>query len=138
VATLVARAVPPEEVFAAITAEAGWLLAADVAILTRYDPDGTEVVLGAWVGTGALPVAVGTRVALGGRNVSSLVVQTSRPTRIESYADATGPIADIARESGLRSSVGVPISVAGRLVGRHADGHPRRRSRAPRQMISHD
>src|SRR5580704_1262606 len=117
VATLVARAVPPEEVFAAITAEAGRLLAADVAILTRYDPDGTEVVLGAWVGTGAPPVAVGTRVALGGRNVSSLVVQTSRPTRIESYADATGPIADIARESGLRSSVGVPISVAGRLWG---------------------
>src|SRR5580692_11297355 len=60
------------------------------------DTYGTEVVLGAWVGTGAPPVAVGTRVALGGRNVSSLVVQTSRPTRIESYADATGPIADIA------------------------------------------
>jgi signal transduction histidine kinase len=117
VATLVARAVPPEEVFAAITAEAGRLLAADVAILTRYDPDGTEIVLGAWAGAGAPPVAVGTRVTLGGRNVSSLVVQTSRPTRIESYADATGPIADIARESGLRSSVGVPISVAGRLWG---------------------
>ena len=117
VATLVARAVPPEEVFAAITAEAGRLLTADLAILTRYDPDGTEILLGAWAGAGAPPVAVGTRVALGGQDVSSLVFQTSRPARIESYADATGPAATLARELGVRASVGVPISVAGRLWG---------------------
>ena len=53
VATLVARAAPPEEVFAAVTAEAGRLLDADLAVLTRYDPDGTEILLGAWAGTGA-------------------------------------------------------------------------------------
>jgi signal transduction histidine kinase len=117
VATLVARAVPPEEVFAAVTAEAGRLLTADVAALTRYDPDGTEIVLGAWAGTGAPPVAVGTRVALGGRDVSSLVFQTSRSARIDGYADATGPIAEVAREGGVRASAGVPISVAGRLWG---------------------
>jgi GAF domain-containing protein len=117
VATLVARAMPPEEVFAAVTAEAGRLLTADVAILTRYDPDGTEIVLGTWAGTGAPPVAVGTRVALGGRATSSLVFQTSRPARIESYADATGPAADIARELGVRASAGAPISVAGQLWG---------------------
>ena len=116
-ATLVARAVPPEEVFAAVTAEAGRLLTTDLAVLARYDPDGTETILGAWAGTGASPVAVGTRVALGGRDVSSLVFQTSRPTRIESYADATGPTAALARELGVRASVGVPISVAGRLWG---------------------
>jgi signal transduction histidine kinase len=117
VATLVARAVPPEEVFAAVTAEAGRLLTTDLAVLARYDPDGTETILGAWAGTGASPVAVGTRVALGGRDVSSLVFQTSRPARIESYADATGPAAALARELGVRASVGVPISVAGRLWG---------------------
>src|SRR5271156_1434655 len=117
VATLVARAVPPEEVFAAVTAEAGRLLTTDLAVLARYDPDGTETILGAWAGTGASPVAVGTRVALGGRDVSSLVFQTSRPARIESYADATGPTAALARELGVRASVGVPISVAGRLWG---------------------
>ena len=117
VATLVARAVPPEEVFAAVTAEAGRLLTTDLAVLTRYDPDGTETILGAWAGTGASPVAVGTRVALGGRDVSSLVFQTSRPARIESYADATGSAAALARELGVRAVVGVPISVAGRLWG---------------------
>ncbi len=117
VATLVARAAPPEEVFAAVTAEAGRLLTADVAILSRYDPDGTEIVLGAWADAGAPPVAVGTRAALGGRDVSSLVFHTSRSARIERDADATGPIADVAREGGVRASVGVPISVAGRLWG---------------------
>jgi signal transduction histidine kinase len=108
--------VPPEEVFAAVTAEAGRLLDADVAALSRYDPDGTEIVLGAWVGAGAPPLAVGTRVALGGQDVSSLVFQTSRPARID-YAGAAGPIADVARERGVRASAGVPISVAGRLWG---------------------
>ena len=38
VATLVARAAPPREVFAAVAAEAGRLLAADFAVLVRYDP----------------------------------------------------------------------------------------------------
>jgi len=104
-------------VFAVVTAEAGRLLTADVAFLTRYDPDGTEIVLGAWAGAGAPPVAVGTRVALGGRDVSSLVFQTSRSARIDGYADATGPIADVAREGGVRASAGVPISVADRLWG---------------------
>jgi signal transduction histidine kinase len=117
VATLVARAVPPEEVFAAVTAEAGRLLTIDLAVLARYDPDGSETILGASAGTGASPVAVGTRVALGGRDVSSLVFQTSRPARIESYADATGSAAALARELGVRAVVGVPISVAGRLWG---------------------
>jgi signal transduction histidine kinase len=117
VATLVARAVPPEEVFAAVTAEAGRLLTTDIAVLARYGPDGTETILGAWVGTGASPVVVGTRVALGGRDVSSLVFQTSRPAWIESYSDATGPAAALARELGVRATVGVPISVAGRLWG---------------------
>ena len=58
-----------------------------------------------------------TRVVLGGQDVSSLVYRTSRPARIESYDDATGPAAALARELGVRASAGVPISVAGRLWG---------------------
>ena len=117
VATLVARAAPPEEVFAAVTAEVGRVLSADVTVLNRYDPDGTQTVLGVWSSTGALPVAVGTRTRLGGRNVSTLVFDTGRPARIDDYTDTTGPVGDFAREAGIRASVGVPISVAGRLWG---------------------
>jgi signal transduction histidine kinase/putative methionine-R-sulfoxide reductase with GAF domain len=117
VATLVAKAAPPEEVFAAVTAEAGRLLNADVAVLNRYAPDQTEAVLGVWVSAGVPPVAVGTRVPIGGRNVTSLVFQTGRSVRIDGYADTTGQIADVARKVGVRASVGVPISVSGRLWG---------------------
>ena len=38
VATLVARAAPPEEVFAAVAAEAGQLLGCESTLLCRYDP----------------------------------------------------------------------------------------------------
>jgi signal transduction histidine kinase len=117
VAVLVARAAPPGEVFAAVTAEAGRVLAADVAVLNRYAPDGTESVAGIWASTGAPPVAVGTRVPVGGRNVTSLVFQTGRSARIDGYADATGAIGDIANQVGIRASVGVPVSVAGELWG---------------------
>ncbi|MCW2575638.1 MAG: histidine kinase [Modestobacter sp.] len=118
VATLVARAAPAEEVFAAVTAEVGRLLEVDFTILSRCEPNGTQVSVGAWSSTGdAVAFPVGTRVLLGGRNVVSLVVQTSRPARIDYYTDASGPIADAARGYGFRSAVGVPISVEGRLWG---------------------
>jgi GAF domain-containing protein len=118
VATLVARAAPPEEVFAAVAAEAGQVLAADITGVTRYDPDGTGTVLGAWSRTGAtVPVSVGTRLGPGERNMITLVFRTGRPTRIDDYADATGPTAVLAREWGVRSVVGAPVSVAGRLWG---------------------
>jgi signal transduction histidine kinase len=117
VAELVARAAPPEEVFAAVTAEAGRLHAADLAFLNRYAPDGTGVFVGAWAAPGGPAVADGTRLPLGGQNVTSLVFQTGRSARIDHYAGATGPFADFAREAGARASVGVPISVAGRLWG---------------------
>ena len=46
VATLVARAASPEEVFAAVAAEAGQVLAADVTGISRYDRDGVAVAVG--------------------------------------------------------------------------------------------
>ena len=118
VAVLVARAAPPEEVFAAVAAEAGRVLAADVTGISRYDPDGTAAAVGGWANTGdAVPFAVGTRVRLGGRNVVSLVFETGRPARIDHVADASGQPAAFARERGFGSVVGAPITVEGRLWG---------------------
>ncbi|MCW2903503.1 MAG: histidine kinase, partial [Streptosporangiaceae bacterium] len=118
VATLVARAAPPSEVFAAVSAEVGRLLAADYTVLSRYDPDGAINVVGQWSKTGgALPYPIGTWVKRGGRNLHTLVFETGRPARIDDYADATGPAADAARGRGIRSGLGAPISVEGRLWG---------------------
>ncbi|MDX6292463.1 MAG: hypothetical protein QOH50_1538, partial [Kribbellaceae bacterium] len=68
VATLVARVAAPEEVFAAVTEEAGRLLGAHHATMSRYDPDGAIRVVAAWCSTGAA-FPVGTRWSLGGRNL---------------------------------------------------------------------
>ena len=86
--------------------------------MSRYDPDGAITTVAAWTSTGgAAPVPVGTRTSLGGRNVTSLVFQTGRPARMDDYADASGPIGDVSLDCGVRASVGVPISVEGRLWG---------------------
>jgi GAF domain-containing protein len=119
VATLVARAAAPEEVFAAVVAELGRLLPVELTQLNRYDPDGAATkVVGAWARTGAaVPFPVGTRMSLGGQNVGTLVMETGRAARIDDYTDAGGVISAATRERGVRSSVGVPISVEGRLWG---------------------
>jgi len=116
VATLVARGVPPEELFAAVTEEAGRLLSVKYAGLGRYEPDGTFTVV-AWSGTGDLAPPVGSRQILGGKNVSTLVFETGRPARIDDYADVSGPLGVAAREDGVGSGVGTPVIVEGRLWG---------------------
>jgi signal transduction histidine kinase len=118
VATLVARGVPPEEVFAAVTEEVGRLLSAEYAHLGRYESDGTVAIVAASGGNGVLPV--GSRLTVGGKNVGTLVFETARPARIDSYAGASGacgPLAVAARERGVSSSVGTPIIVESRLWG---------------------
>ncbi|WP_445185618.1 GAF domain-containing protein [Pseudonocardia sp. Cha107L01] len=113
VATLVARAAPPEEVLAAVTEEAARLLNAHHASMSRFEPDGATRVAAAWGST--LPI--GTRVDFGGRNVNTLVFQTGRPARVDDYDVASGAAAEGARKLGIRASVGVPVSVDGRLWG---------------------
>jgi signal transduction histidine kinase/ketosteroid isomerase-like protein len=118
VATLVAHGTPPEELFSAAAREVGRLLDVDFTILSRYEPPGGQVSVGAWSAEGGgVPFPVGTRVELGGRNVVSLVIRTGRTARIDDYAGASGPTADAVRRYGLRSAVGVPIEVQDRLWG---------------------
>jgi signal transduction histidine kinase len=116
VAVLVAQGASPDEVFAAVTREAGRLLDADRATMARYGPDGTETVLAAW--DSARPtIPVGSRWSLGGQNMQTMVFQTRQPARIDDYAGASGAVADAVRRFGLRAAVGVPVSVGGQLWG---------------------
>jgi signal transduction histidine kinase len=117
VATLVARGAPTQEVSAAVGAEVGRLLGADLTAVGRYGPDDLMTVLGAWSGTGPLPITVGSRVSLGGKNLATLIHQTRQPARIDDYDQGSGAVAEVARRMGFRSAVGVPISVAGHLWG---------------------
>jgi len=116
VATLVARGVPPEELFAAITAEAGRVLSVEYAALSRYEPDRGVTVVAIWGRTGH-NVPFGSRLNLEGNNIGTLVFETGRAARIDNYADASGPLGDLARGEGVGAAVGTPINVEGRLWG---------------------
>jgi len=83
-------------------------------LLCRADPDGAAVVVGSW---GNNTPRLGTRLPPGGRNLTTMVLDTGHPARIESYVDATGDASEVARSHGLRSAVGAPILVEGRRWG---------------------
>ena len=113
VATLVAAGAPPEEAFAAVVEEAGRLFLVDVANMCRYEPDGTGTI----VASAGERFVVGSRLKLEGKNVTTVVYQTGRAARMESYADASGPLGTESREGGVRSGIGTPIMVDGCLWG---------------------
>jgi signal transduction histidine kinase len=115
VATLVARGTPPEQVFAAVAEEIGHLLSVDVVNMCRYNPDRTLTFLASWDSAGQR-FAVHSTLALGGHNLGTLVYETGRPGRIESYADDSS-IGAVTVKAGVRSAVGTPITVEGRLWG---------------------
>jgi signal transduction histidine kinase len=121
VAMLVARGAPPEQVFASITEEVGQVLPVDFADLSRYELDGTVTMLATWGITHAV-LPSGARFRLGGKNLSTVVAETGSSARIESYADASGPIGAAVRKAGVRTVVGTPIIVDGRLWGMAAAG----------------
>jgi PAS domain S-box-containing protein len=117
VATLVARAAAPAEVFGAVAREVGLQCDADVARIERLEPDGTVLAIAAWSRTGEVELAVGRRFSLEGTSIAALVAETGRPARVDSFEGASGPIAQEARALGMRSSVGCPIIVGGRTWG---------------------
>jgi signal transduction histidine kinase/ketosteroid isomerase-like protein len=118
VAVRVARGAPPDEVFTAVAVEVGKLLQVDYTVLSRYDADGMITVVGGWAREDpGRPLAVGLRLKPEGRNIHSLVFASGQPARIDDYGQADGAFADVARDWAYRSSVGVPVSVVGRLWG---------------------
>jgi signal transduction histidine kinase len=116
VATLVAQSDTPTMVFEAVTREVGLLSGADLARMERYETDGSVIGVAAWSAVRDR-LAVDTRFDLDGLSVARDVQRTAGPVRLESFAGATGAIAEEARSLGIFSSVGCPIIVAGRLWG---------------------
>jgi PAS domain S-box-containing protein len=119
VATLVAQGTTPEELFTVVANEVGRLLSADLANVCRYEPDGTVT----FVASAMARFPVGSRWPIEGqRNLATLVLETGRPARLDDYAQASGPLAEGILADGIRSAVGTPIRVEGRLWGLMAAG----------------
>jgi signal transduction histidine kinase len=114
VATLVARGAPPDSVFAAVAEEAGRLAGADLTVVSRYEAGAESTSIAGWSRTGRrLPI--GSRSPLGGNDTRTLVRETGRTVRIDRYDPDNDSIPTAWR--GLRSGVGAPINVEGRLWG---------------------
>jgi signal transduction histidine kinase len=117
VATLVARSGATSEVFEAVTREVGLRCGADLARMERFEADRTVAALAAWSRTGDAELAVGARLTLEGPSIATRVLETGRPARVDSFTGGSGPIAREAQALGIRSSVGCPIVVGGRVWG---------------------
>ena len=110
VAMLVARGVPPPDLFAAVAREVGLLVGGDATHIGRYEAESATTLIAGWSRAGD-HVPIGRVDPVDGENVCASVLQTGRPARTNTYDDATGPIAAMFRDLGFRSSVGVPIVV---------------------------
>jgi signal transduction histidine kinase len=116
VATLVAHGAPPEELFTAVVEEVERLSPGAHATLIRYASDGTMTIAAVSESlTDSFPV--GGRWPLGGKNVTTMVFETGRSARIDSYGDASGRLGVAVRERGAVTVVGAPIVVEGRRWG---------------------
>jgi signal transduction histidine kinase len=116
VATLVARDASPVELLATIAEEVARVLGVDAVGMLRFEPD-TTATLVAQSDTPWDPPPVGARFTLEGDNVVTAVFRTGQAARLDDWANATGPVAAMARDLGIRSSVATPIVVEGRLWG---------------------
>ena len=117
VATLVARGVAPTEVFSAVAEELAHCLGVHNAGLCRLESDGAATLVAARDEAGLTNSVVGQRFSLDGENIVATVMRTGRVARMDNHDDASGTTAARIRELGMRSAVGAPIIVAGRLWG---------------------
>jgi GAF domain-containing protein len=117
VAVLVAQQPSPSEVFTAVTQAVGQLLGADVAAPHVFQGDGAGMTIAGWSGDGGPIPPVGSRFPLIGDSVAARIFETGAPARIDSYAEAEGEGANLARRLRLGSTVGAPILVEGKLWG---------------------
>jgi GAF domain-containing protein len=93
VATLVARGLPPAEVFLAVAHEVGRVLATDAASIVRLDHDGA-VTLVAVVGEPSDNFPVGSRWRPERPLALAVALSTGRPARCDDYSKASGALVD--------------------------------------------
>jgi len=134
VATLVARAAPPQAVFDAVCEETGQLIGATTVNLAHFTPDGSNLTISGWSLRG-VHVPTGTRLPLEGQTINALVQRTGAPGRFDSYEDAPGPLAARLRALGITSEVGAPVVVDGQVWGALIAGTDRPEPLPPRTEL---
>src|ERR1700694_1934287 len=85
IATMVARAVAPAEVFTAVAQELAWCLGVNHSALLRYEHDGAAIVVAHHGQPRSKKMRVGKRFRFEGSSVAAMVIRTGRPARIDSH-----------------------------------------------------
>ena len=118
VAVLVARCVPADELFSAVSDEVGRLFGSDTAAVVRFEHEPPAIVI-VGIGEGMTGVAVGTRSPLDERLAGAEVYRTGRSARVDErdWATPSGTLGEPGRRLHLVSAVASPITVNDRLWG---------------------
>jgi PAS domain S-box-containing protein len=116
VATLVARGTNSPAVFDAVCAETGPLIGASSVNLAFFTADGFNLTMAGW-SLRDTHVPTGTRLPLELDTINGVIQRTKAPARVDSYEGAAGELAALLRERGIRSEVGAPVIVEGRVWG---------------------
>jgi signal transduction histidine kinase len=116
VATLVAEAVPPGEVFTAVAAEVAGLFGVPHVGLFRYEREGVATVI---AGAGEVSSYLGRLwpCPAGDPGIVASLQRTGQPLRIDDYTQIRSAIAAPARELDIGMAAGVPVLVSGRVWG---------------------
>jgi signal transduction histidine kinase len=118
VATMVAGRTPAPVLFEQVCEELGELLGVKSTDMIRYENDRFATVVGLWTSNDAPSFfPVGDRVPIEGETVTAKLFRSGRPERVDDYREVEGELAGRLLDSGMRSVVGAPIYVAGRLWG---------------------
>ena len=116
VATLVAGQAAAGLIFTAVAEEVARLLRADVGGVARHEPDESSTLMGKWDAGGGGP-PVGTRLESVRNFEPAQLLRSGHPVRFTNYERASGPVAALARDLGIRSTVAAPILVDGVVWG---------------------
>jgi PAS domain S-box-containing protein len=115
-ATLVARGAEPPVVFDAVCRETGRLFGVTSVNLAHFTSDGFNLTMAGW-SMHDVHVPTGTRLPLESGTVNKLVRDTGAPGRFDSYEAASGELAALLLKRGVRSEVGAPVVVDGKVWG---------------------
>ena len=116
VATLVAEAVPPGDVFTAVAAEVAELFGVPLVGLFRYEREGMATVI---AGAGKVSLYLGRPwpCPAGDPGLVASLQRTGQPLRIDDYTQIRSAITGPAEELGIGMAAGVPVLVSGRVWG---------------------
>jgi PAS domain S-box-containing protein len=116
VATLVAKATSPAEVFEAVTAEMRQLLGVDGAMLVRFEDEGSSTVMAHDV-LGGPRLAAGTRLPVEADSIIAEMRRTGRSVRRDGPEPTPAALKARVRERGLIGAAKAPVVVQGRIWG---------------------